>query len=309
MIAAMMASVSPRRPTSPRCTGLPTRTRTGRRVQQVGDVGDPRRARPHGLGPPHPDGEDRCAGHGGQPGRAGLALQHRIEELLAARDRPLGQDHDDLARLEGTARRRATARRSGCPGPPGSRPGPAPVGRRPVRRTTRAWPGTARAAQPGRHHGQGHDVEVAAVVGGQDDRSAPGHAGDAVDVEARVGEQAGPHERSKHVVGLEPAHLGHPGGPVPVLDGPAPQAGHGVAAADRGSPRGDGPPPRARAGRRRCRSRRGWRPGRPRWPGPTPTAAACPWTTRSPRRCHRCSARRPVPRGEHVVEPEPRRRG
>ncbi len=44
-------------------------------------------------------------------------------------------------------------------------------------------------AEAGRHDGQGHHVEVAAVVGGQDDRSPPRHAVDAVDVEAGVREQ------------------------------------------------------------------------------------------------------------------------
>ena len=82
-----------------------------------------------------------------------------------------------------------------------------------------------RPADLTRHERQRGDVEVAAVVGGQQDGAADGDVLDAGDVESRVGEAQLAYEGTEHVVRLESQHARDSWWPVPVLYGPAPGGG------------------------------------------------------------------------------------
>ena len=170
---------------------MPTRTRTDRRVQhgrrRRGSAAD----RGHTASVPHtPTGMHGGAGHGGQPGRTRLALQHGVEEGLARGGWSPGAGSPPPRRPRGPDGRRAAGASERLPRSTGMPPEGA-----------RHWPDDGRVeelalgqeahgpAQPGGHDGQGHHVEVAAVVGGQDDRAARRDAVHAVDVEAGVGKQ------------------------------------------------------------------------------------------------------------------------
>ena len=262
------------------------------RLATFGHLGRPG---PHLLGAPDADRDDRRAGVGGQPGRPGLALEHRVEERLAPGDGALGQDDDHLAGPQGGA----------WPVAIGSPGAGVPVDRDPTE-----GPGQLadhrgveqllfaheahRAADPGGHQGQGGHVEVAAVVGDEDHRTLGRDVLDPVDGEAGVGEGLGPHERPDQVVRLESDHRRDPGRPVPVLERPPAGQGHG------GQPRvgvqrvGVADGARAGARRRSCRSTRGSRPGRCRVGRPTRgPRPACPCPRRTCRPGGRCSGRRP----------------
>ena len=121
-----------------------------------------------------------------------------------------------------------------------------------------------RPADARRHDGQRDDVEVAAVVGGQDHRPSCRYALYTVDVEARIGEELGAHHVPQQVVGLDAPDRRHAGRAVPALDGPAVQPCRQPQPAVRVHRPGTGRRHAAAAGRRRCRSRRSSGAGRSR---------------------------------------------
>ncbi len=103
-----------------------------------------------------------------------LPLKFGLEELLAARDRPLGEDHDNLTGLEGPT---GVAQRG--VGPAAAVHRDPPEGPRHLAddggvEQLALGQEAHGPAQTGRHDGESHHVEVAAVVGGDDHRAAPG---------------------------------------------------------------------------------------------------------------------------------------
>ena len=128
-----------------------------------------------------------------------------------------------------------------------------------------------RPAEPAGHHGQRRHVEVAAVVGGQQDRPPRRDVLEAVQVEAGVGEGLGADERPEQVVGLEADQRGdtRAGGPSarPATGGPRPLpsgCGSGLTAC--------GWPTLESSGMSKKLSEQAWQPARsmPSVPGPPP---------------------------------------
>ena len=226
VMASMMVAVSALASVSDKATGLPTRTVTvgGLRTR----VKSGRRAeRGQTFSVPHErDRHDGGAGRRGQARRAGLAVEHRIEEVVPTRDGPCGR-----TMTTSPAFKAASAARSGWPDP--------------LPRST-AIPPMAHAMHPDHRgvedlllaeeahrspdlagdEGRRGDVEVAPVVRRQQDRAACGHVVDTRDVEAGVRKRQLAHERAEQVVRLESDDARDAGWPVPVLHRPAPRRGH-----------------------------------------------------------------------------------
>ena len=159
--------------------------------------------------PQRPTGTTGAPVSRGQAGGAGVAVQDRVEEGLTAGDGPLGQHDDHLTGPQSAA----AARRIGSPDPLPRSTGIPPSARA-------SWPTTGasktsclarkRTGRPSRarHQGEGGDVEVAPVVGGEQHRAAGRDVLDSADVEAGIGERLGPDERADQVVRLEPEQRG-----------------------------------------------------------------------------------------------------
>ena len=205
-IAAMIAAVS--------ATGVGARQHQRvadpdgdpRRVAHEGEVGRPGGSRPHLLRAPDPDGDHDGSRRGGQAGRPRLSLQDGIEERLTPRDGALRQHDDHLARPQ---RRFGRPQRLIGPAAPVDRDPPDGPGdgadHRGVEDLLLAQE-PHRPAQPGGHEGECRHVEVAPVIGGQQDRPLRRDVIDAGEIEARVGERRRADERPQQVVGLEPHH-------------------------------------------------------------------------------------------------------
>ncbi len=192
------------------------------------DAGQAGVARPHHLGAPDTDGDDRRAGHGGEASGAPTTLQDRIEEGGPARDRALGGHGDEFSAGQGVGRRLER-----LVGPRGPHDADAAEQTR-----DRADDGhvehlllAKEAGAPaglGDQQVDGRRVEVAAVVEDHDGRPARRDVLDAGELEARVGYELGPVERSEPLLQLAPRHLGDAGGDVEMANRPAPQPGeHG----------------------------------------------------------------------------------
>ena len=253
----MMAAVSALASVSDNGTGRPTRTVTLGGLPNQREVGHPGRARPDLLGPPQPDRDDRGTGGGRQPRRARLAVQHRVEEVVPTRDGALREDDHHFTRLEssfggpqGLARTASTIDGDAADGP-GDHPDDGRVEDLLLAQEAHRTPDGA-----GHECQRGH-VEVAAVVRGQQHRTALRHVLDAGDVEARIGKGQLADERTEHVVRLEPDDAGDARRTVPVLDRPAPRRGDDGQRGIRVDGMRACPRSTAAARRRCCRCRRG----------------------------------------------------
>ena len=200
--------------------------------------GSARHDRGHTSSVPHkPDGD--------RPGRPVMAARRAApvfplstgsKKDSPARDRPLREDRRPPRR----PRRARLASRSGCVGARSPRSTGMPP------RARASWPidrrvedlllgqEAHRPAQAGRHDGQGGDVEVAAVVGRQDDRAPRrARARRRRCRSARRGTLRAA-RRAEQVVGLEPSDGGHPRRAGPSARPATGAAGPPRAAGDRG---------------------------------------------------------------------------
>ena len=160
---------------------------------------------------------------------AGLAQQHRVEEGPAPGDGPLGQDDEPLARRRAPAAA-ATSESAAAP----CRSTAMPPRARAIWPTTGASKSSflarnlVRRPFAGDDDREGCDVEVAAVIGDEQERSRVGDVLDPLDVETGVGEQFGPDGPLGEVERLGTEQRHDPRRRVEVQDRPAPEQGERV---------------------------------------------------------------------------------
>ena len=234
-MAPISTAVSATASSRPSGTGGPTLTVTRGgcwRAVTLGTFDDRGQTRsvPH-----RPDGDDRCAGLGGQPGRAGVADQDRVEERLAPGNGPLGEDDDHLAGPQGGGGPAHRVRRAAAPVDLDAAQGPGQAAHHGGVEHLLLGHEPHRPAQAGGHDPDGGHVEVAPVVGGQQHRAgSAGCCSMPSSVEPGVGEGLGPEEGPDQVVGLEAR---------------PPTGSPGAGPSTRAATAGPGPPPPA-GGRR-----------------------------------------------------------
>ena len=226
-IAAMIVAVSASASVNGSESGSPTRTVTvgGRNTKVTSGV---RADRGHTLSVPQiPMGMTGAPVEAARRAVPVLPLQLGVEERRATGDGPLRQHQHDLARPQGRVGGAQRLVRSATPfhGDPPQGPGDGPDHRRVEDLLLAHEP--RRPAQPGDQEGECRHVEVAPMVGGQQDGATPGDVLHSADVKAGIGEPGGPHERTQHVVGLHAQQARHARWRVPVLNGPAPEGGDG----------------------------------------------------------------------------------
>ena len=180
------------------------------RVADLPEVGHLGRAGPHLLGSPHAAWNDRdIRTQRSESGDPGLATQNRIEEFLAARNRPLRQDDDAFPRLQPLGRSADRGVGAGAPIHPDTTHG---AGELPDHRCVEHLllaeePGVPPRLGDGQRD---HEwIEVAAVVRGDDHRTAAGEVLDPFEGKSHPGEELRARELAEKVEGLDAVHRRH----------------------------------------------------------------------------------------------------